>query len=232
MQLKKWILRFLQYPNFLIKVFLLILLYQFNGGLNSIGYCSDNIVGAKSYLRTIAIGDIQANKTILTEVLIQAKVISPNGQLFPNTHLILMGDLIGDGPNSPEVIKLIMKLKLESYRINSKITIIAGNHEINLLLNRYNYISKEDRLHWAQWLDLDSDWRESIFNALHLGIDQAGPIEILRAFYKSLVPMAKVGRVLFVHSGISQMMVNTNVPEMTKEFRSKINSILNERDSR
>ncbi|HMO17262.1 MAG TPA: metallophosphoesterase [Oligoflexia bacterium] len=71
---------------------------------------------------TVAIiGDIHGNLDALTR-LIESKEVSPVG------HLIFLGDYIGKGRNSKEVIDFLLELSRER-----KCTFLLGNHEVMLM---------------------------------------------------------------------------------------------------
>lgn len=175
---------------------------------------------------TRAIGDLQGDIDALNEILTKSGSVDHNGDLRSNLTLIFVGDLIGSGPNSPAVIQRVMELHHQAQKVNSEVIIVAGNHEINLLNNRYHAISKEDKKNWAAWLDPDSHWQESIYNSLHFPISANRNTSILREFYSLLRPWYKTQNLLFVHAGISQKMLKGLPPTFTDEFRSQIRSVL------
>lgn len=174
-----------------------------------------------------AIGDIQSDNKALDEILTVSGTIDSKGVIQSNLHLVFLGDLIGGGPDSPAVIQRVMELQRTAPLKNSEVVILAGNHEINLLNNRYQYIAKEDQERWNQWLSPDDYWKEALFNALKIPAAGNSAAQILRDFYRSLVPWHQINGKLFVHSGISERMLQGIGSSLVADFQNKIKSILN-----
>ena len=92
------------------------------------------------------------------------------------TEIVCLGDVVGYGPEPEECLDLAQGWKLT----------LQGNHEEALLTDANNFnVRARDAINWTRKkLDLDSD----------------DPAKLARwAFLEKLVPMQKVGDVLYVH---------------------------------
>ncbi len=178
----------------------------------------------------IAIGDIHGDIDALNEILEVSNAVDSRGNLRPNVHLILNGDLIAVGPNSPAVIKRVMELKAQANATNSKVSIVGGNHELNFLHYRFRWVSALDRIKWTEWLNMPNlEWSEAIIGALGSGLELTESAKLLREFYRSLVPFVKVdGLFLFTHSGLNERIISEPVSTMNQQFQKKMNQILDE----
>lgn len=191
------------------------------------GVFGQNLCAAPRTIR--AIGDIQGDIQALNEILLASGSTDSAGKIQANLTLIFIGDLVGTGPNSPAVIERVMNLFEQASERQSEVIFIAGNHEINLLTNRYQAISKEDQRHWKQWLDpeSESDWRESLYHALHSPREDRSNGKILRHYFQLLRPWYQVDSRFFVHAGVSDKMLEGIGSRWVVDFQNKVAAVLN-----
>ena len=122
------------------------------------------------------------------------------------TEIVCLGDIIGYGPDPEDVVDLAQGWKM----------CLQGNHEEALLTDANNFsIRARDAINWTRKkLDLDSE----------------DPVKLARwAFLEKLVPMQKVGDVLYVHGSPRAPTTEYIVPRDGQDKR-KMGDIFNRFD--
>jgi hypothetical protein len=140
--------------------------------------------------KLLAVSDIEGNFKGFQRLLRGAGVV--DAQLrwrFGHGHLVLVGDFFDRGLNVTECLWLIYKLEQEAEQAGGKVHFIMGNHERMNLTGHFKYVR-----------------RKYFSNADTLGVaysrwyDRAA---VLGQWLRTKNVAEKIGRVVFVHGGIS-----------------------------
>jgi len=104
--------------------------------------------------RIVAVSDIHGAYDAVVETLQVANVIDDslawNGA---KTHLVITGDLLDRGPDSRQVMDLIIRLEHEAPLAGGRVHQLLGNHEVMNLIGDLRYVSDEE---FAAFLDIES----------------------------------------------------------------------------
>ena len=178
-------------------------------------------------MNLFAIGDIHGCLKQL--ISLQKKILNTKEFQKGNDLLIYIGDYIDRGPNTKDVINLILKLQKE--KVNS--IFLMGNHEqvmIDFLFNKINNLK--------YWLNLGADqtfksYKIEVAEFIKDGFGD-DTIDRLRSvllnelsdehihFLKNLRLFYSVGNYLFVHAGIN--------PEKTLKDQDKMDLLWSRSD--
>lgn len=96
----------------------------------------------------VVVGDIHGDLEALKSILLAHELVDRQTyEWHPKrkTLLILLGDLVGRGWQSKEVMDYVLALQRQSHRRNSRIEVLWGNHEFFLLDGDDRYVDAEDR---------------------------------------------------------------------------------------
>lgn len=96
--------------------------------------------------RIIAVGDVHGAHAELVELLkgiglIDAEENWRGGQ----THLVSLGDLLDRGPDSRQVMDLLMKLQPQALAAGGRVHVVLGNHELMNLTGDFRDVSEAEQ---------------------------------------------------------------------------------------
>eukprot|EP01105_Mastigella_eilhardi_P008525 TRINITY_DN2064_c0_g1_i3.p1 TRINITY_DN2064_c0_g1~~TRINITY_DN2064_c0_g1_i3.p1 ORF type:complete len:310 (+),score=72.32 TRINITY_DN2064_c0_g1_i3:38-967(+) len=102
--------------------------------------------------RVVVVGDLHGDVVNAVAVLRMAGVVAVEEQgqqvhwhvTEPPTTLVQLGDLLDRGPDSRDVLDLIMSLQEEASREGGEVLVALGNHEVMNLLGTLRYVHKDD----------------------------------------------------------------------------------------
>jgi calcineurin-like phosphoesterase family protein len=95
--------------------------------------------------RIVAVGDVHGDLAQFTGVLRSAGVIDrDNNWSGGKTHLVQDGDLFDRGPDSRQLIELLMKLEKQARGAGGEVHCLIGNHETMNLYGDWRYVSAPD----------------------------------------------------------------------------------------
>src|SRR5690606_25837862 len=159
--------------------------------------------------RIIAIGDIHGNPEALASICLRLGLINVEGEWTEGeTHLVLMGDLVGRGDASRQVANFV--LNLESQAPKDRIHALLGNHELYLMQGDMRFISGPDK---------ESFGGETMMRMAFVEGDYA-------AWMARRPTMLRLGNSLFVHAGfgawlaeMSPELVNAKVTSVIKHYQ-------------
>jgi len=180
--------------------------------------------------RVVAISDIHGAYGPMVEALQRAQVIDDElGWVARDAHLVIVGDFLDRGPDSRNVMDVLMQLEAEAAAAGGKVHVLAGNHEVMNLVGDLRYVSSaeyaafadeelpEDRERWfAAYSQRRASGGESP-EALRAIFDQRYPPGFFahrRAFSSngkygkwllSKPVVVVVNQTAFVHGGLSPM---------------------------
>ena len=99
----------------------------------------DSAVGVS---RIVAVGDVHGDFAQFTTVLRQAGVIdAKNRWAGGQTHLVQAGDVPDRGPDSRQVMDLLMELTPQAEKAGGQVHALIGNHEAMRALGDLRYVS-------------------------------------------------------------------------------------------
>jgi hypothetical protein len=95
--------------------------------------------------RVVAVGDLHADLPAALEVLQLAGVADAEGHWTGgSTVLVQTGDTTDRGPDSKEVLELMIRLEAEAPGDGGRVVALLGNHELMNLMGDWRYVSAED----------------------------------------------------------------------------------------
>jgi hypothetical protein len=161
--------------------------------------------------KLISISDIEGNFDAFSSFLKANKVIDDKyNWIFGNGHLVLNGDFVDRGKNVTQVLWLIYKIENQAKQFGGKVHYILGNHELLNFQGSYKYnnrkyvqvakliYKKQDSSNIT--LTTKSDYIKYIYsNNTELG-----------KWLNTKNGIAKIGKYIFVHGGISPEIIKFN----------------------
>ncbi len=105
--------------------------------------------------RVIAFGDVHGDYDALYRLLTFAEVIDADGHWSAgSTHLVSVGDLLDRGPDSRQVMDLLIRLEGEAQTAGGRVHVLIGNHEQMNLTGDLRYVADEE---FAAFAGADDD---------------------------------------------------------------------------
>jgi ankyrin repeat protein len=147
--------------------------------------------------KIFAMSDIEGNFFEFVNSLKNNKVIDNDyNWCFGNGHLVLLGDFVDRGKYVTQVLWLIYKLEEEAKDAGGMVHYILGNHEEMNLIDDYRFVDLRYKI-LAYKLGLD-------MNQFYSDQTEIG------AWLRTKNVIERIGRDLFVHAGISDILLNRN----------------------
>jgi len=145
-----------------------------------------------------AIGDIHGKYDRLVKCLRDNGIINEeNKWIFGKGHLVSVGDIFDRGDKVTESFWLLYKLEQEAKEAGGAVHLLLGNHELMIFENDLRYInekyarlSKVTGLEYSYWFKNNS---------------------VLGDWLRSKNSIIRINDVLYVHGGISDKLVNTDM---------------------
>ena len=163
-----------------------------------------------------------------------------------DTHLVSLGDLLDRGPQSRQVMDLLMRLQRDARATGGEVHVVAGNHELMNLIGDLRYVAKEEFAAFAG--DETAPMREQAYQefvaeqsqtfASELAARQhfdkrfpAGFFAHRRAFSEngrygqwllSLPAVVIVNDVAYAHGGLPPMMATISLDEVNATYRQTV----------
>ncbi|MET0137529.1 MAG: metallophosphoesterase family protein [Sphingobium sp.] len=154
-------------------------------------------------VRVYAIGDVHGRLDLLKSLLEQIVTDSGKRGAVDRLRLVMLGDLIDRGPQSAQVVDLVMAMR-EAF---DGMTCLMGNHEEMFLtalrgdargLSLFRRMGRETLLSYG----IDDGFIDGPDDSLLLQAMLTAVPEAHRDFLRELPDSAVVGDYLFVHAGI------------------------------
>jgi hypothetical protein len=150
--------------------------------------------------RVVAIGDLHADLPTTLSVLQMAGLVDAQGQWSGGkTVFVQTGDQTDRGPDSKEVLELLMALQGQAAAAGGQVIVLLGNHEVMNLGGDLRYVSPEDVQDFGS-----AQAREQAFSAQGA----------LGAWLRERPMVAQVGDTVFVHGGITPRFAEMGLPGM------------------
>ncbi|MCB9746681.1 MAG: metallophosphoesterase, partial [Alphaproteobacteria bacterium] len=95
--------------------------------------------------RVVALGDLHADLPQALAALRLLSVVDEAGRWTGGeTILVQTGDQVDRGPDSKEVLELLMRLQPEAAAAGGEVVVTLGNHEVMNMMGDLRYVSPED----------------------------------------------------------------------------------------
>jgi hypothetical protein len=105
----------------------------------------------------VAVGDVHGDYEDFVAILQRSGIIDQNHHWSGGSNtLIQLGDLIGLGPKSRQVLDLMMALEPEAKKAGGRVLCLLGDHEVLNLMGDLRYVTPED---YATFVDPNSENR-------------------------------------------------------------------------
>ena len=202
----------------------------------------------ESVSRIVAVGDVHGGFSEFVSVLRSAGVLDDKGSwIAGKTHLVQTGDVVDRGPDSRQVLDLLMRLEKQARKSGGRVHALLGNHEAMNVYGDLRYVSEAE---YASYRNPDSSQqREAYWNrhveerkAQGLQTDKEykikweqehplGWIEHRVAFNSTGVygkwlrqrnALIQINDVLFLHGGIGPKYLTGTPAELNKRIRGEL----------
>jgi hypothetical protein len=113
--------------------------------------------------RIVAVGDVHGGFSEFVSVLRLAGVLDEKGSwIAAKTHLVQTGDVVDRGPDSRQVLDLLMRLEKQARKSGGRVHALLGNHEAMNLYGDLRYVSEAE---YASYRNSNSsEKREAYWN--------------------------------------------------------------------
>ena len=154
-----------------------------------------------STYKIIVIGDLHGDYRATISSLLKGKIINKKLKwIAGKTNVIQMGDIFDriprtltqtDEDSEFKILKLLIKLQKEAYKVGGALHCLMGNHELLNILGFFKYVSPLGIKHFKKGLKERKEY-----------FKPGGTIAKLLA--KTWNSIIKIGKFVFVHGGISK----------------------------
>ncbi len=145
--------------------------------------------------KIFAVSDIEGNYYSFVNLLIGNKITDENlNWIYETGHLVLNGDFVDRGAYVTQVLWLIYKLEQEATAAGGHVHFILGNHEVMNMKGNWKYVD-DKYVRLARDLGI---LQKDFYNVNN---------ELGRWMYSKNI-IEKIGDNLFVHAGISPIVLN------------------------
>lgn len=138
--------------------------------------------------RVVAVSDIHGAFESMVQTLINASVIDDRQRwIAGDTHLVVVGDLLDRGPDSRQVMDLLIILEGQADAAGGMVHVLVGNHEVMNLVGDLRYVSSEE---YAAFADEETTReREQWFQAFaqRMSIEEAD-LEVRQSAFDDKFP--------------------------------------------
>jgi hypothetical protein len=156
----------------------------------------------------VAIGDLHADLPQALAVLQMAGVVDPAGHWTGGeTILVQTGDTTDRGPDSKEVLELLIRLQPEAEAAGGQVIALLGNHEVMNLRGDWRYVSPGDIADFGS-----PEARQAALL----------PTAELGAWLRARDVVGQVGDTIFVHGGVSSRFAKMGVASINTTARAAI----------
>jgi hypothetical protein len=174
----------------------------------------------QSNSKIIVLGDIHGEYHSLIKLLQNNQVIDENlNWICGDGHLVFTGDVFDRGEQVTECLWLIFRLEMQAKKQGGTVHYLLGNHELMALLYDTRYVN-DKYLHACHFL---KDHYSNLFD-IH---------SVLGRWLRSKNTIEKVGKILFVHGGISPKFLEKklSMDKVNQKMRYHINQYMELQDT-
>jgi len=157
--------------------------------------------------RTVAVGDVHGDYGQFVKALRAAGVVDDkNNWIGGKTHLVQTGDVLDRGPDSRQVMDLLMELEEQSLGEGGRVHALIGNHEAMVLAGDMRYVDPGE---YAAFGD-SAAYRAAMAEDGKYG-----------TWIRGHNAAVKINDVLFVHGGIALSRANTPLETINRTIRDE-----------
>jgi Icc-related predicted phosphoesterase len=158
--------------------------------------------------RTVAVGDVHGDYGQFVKTLRAAGVIDDKSNwIGGKTHLVQTGDVLDRGPESRNVMNLLMELEEQSLKKGGRVHALIGNHEAMVLAGDLRYVDPGE---YAAFGD-SAGYRAAMAADGKYG-----------TWIRGHNAVVKINDVLFVHGGIASSQANTPLETINRTIRDEL----------
>lgn len=154
--------------------------------------------------KLLAISDFEGNFDAFYSLLITNKVMDKAyNWTYGDGHLVIAGDMMDRGVNVTQCLWLLYKLEQAAEKVGGQVHFILGNHEV---MNLHGVIDYVDPKYLAVAMEIadNPDPRNAYVSLM------SKKQELVKWMYSKNI-MEKIGDILFVHGGISEELVKSDL---------------------
>lgn len=149
--------------------------------------------------RILAISDVHGEYDHLVEILTNSGVIDEKCRwTWGDGHLVILGDIFDRGEKVTECLWLIYRLEMEAEHAGGYVHYILGNHELMILRGDNRYIHQRYLSGIVKKTRIEHQ-------------DLYGPDMELGRWLRSKNTAVKINDIVFVHAGLTPLVMNRNL---------------------
>jgi hypothetical protein len=198
--------------------------------------------------RIVAVGDVHGGFSEFVSILRSAGVLDEKGSwIAAKTHLVQTGDVVDRGPDSRQVLDLLMRLEKQARKSGGRVHALLGNHEAMNLYGDLRYVSaaeyesyrkpdssEEREAYWnrhveerkAEGLQTDKEYKIKWEREHPLGwVEHRLAFNSTGVYGKWLRQrnaLIQINDVLFLHGGLSPKYAAATAAELNKKIREEL----------
>ena len=195
--------------------------------------------------RIVAVGDVHGGFAEFVSVLRSAGVLDEKSSwIAGKTHLVQTGDVVDRGPDSRQVLDLLMKLEKEARKSGGRVHALLGNHEAMNLYGDLRYVSAEE---YASYRDSNSLQKQEAYWARELAVGKDLGLQIDKSKWEKEHPLGwvehrlafsdtgvygkwlrqrnallQINDLLFLHAGIGPKYATATVAELNRTIHDEL----------
>lgn len=197
--------------------------------------------------RVVAVSDMHGDYEALVSTLQKAAVIDDAlAWRGAETNLVIVGDILDRGPNSRQIMDLLMRLEPEAAAAGGRLHVLIGNHEAMNLAGDLRYVSRDEYAAFAD--DETTQQRDRWFESFAAKRDAGdGTPEEQRARFDERYPrgffahreafgsegrygswllskpiLVVINGTAFVHGGVSPMLTELGLKGVNQGLRDEL----------
>lgn len=156
--------------------------------------------------RILAVGDLHGDFKALIRLLSESQFIDADGKwIGEDSHLVLIGDLMGGHRDSVLLVPFLMRLETEAGRRGGRVSALLGNHDVLPFFDDWSGMTKHERSAFR-------DGDDSPFQG-------SGPAA---RWMRSRNAILRVGDFVFVHAGFGPWALSTRAERVNATIRAWI----------
>ena len=171
--------------------------------------------------KIVAVGDVHGDYKQFVILLEEAGLIDQKQKwIGGKAHLVQTGDVLDRGPDSRQVMDLLMDLEKQARKAGGYVHALIGNHEAMNIYGDLRYVTPEE---YEAFRDRNS---ERIRERHPLGYFehrfQFGPNGKYGDWIRGHNAVIKINDILFLHGGISPKHVNDSIRRINETVREEL----------
>jgi hypothetical protein len=197
--------------------------------------------------RVVAVADVHGAYEPMLKALQNAAVVAEDlSWSGGKAHLVIVGDILDRGPDSRQVMDLLMQLEGEALAAGGRVHVLIGNHEAMNLTGDLRYVSlaeyaafaeeetREERRHWFRRYSQLRSFASGGSRGTRVQFEQNFPAGFF-AYRRAFASDGKYGAWLlkkplvvvingtaFVHGGLSQMIADIGLDGVNGRMRDDL----------